>query len=80
MRKGYAIFLFGCVLFEEVVSCMQEVVSLGEVLPLAGNRYKVATTHAQRALLLREREDDGEGFEGSHELFFQFGNLSFVEG
>ena len=34
MRKGYAIFLFGCVLFEEVVSCMQEVVSLREVLRL----------------------------------------------
>ena len=34
MRKGYAIFLFGCVLFEEVVSCMQEVVSLREVFRL----------------------------------------------
>ena len=79
MRKGYAIFLFGCVLFEEVVSCMQEVVSLGEVLPLAGNRYKVATTHAQRALLLREREDDGESLEGIHELFLQFCYLCFGE-
>lgn len=34
MRKGYAIFLFGCVLSEEIVSCMQEVVSLREVLRL----------------------------------------------
>ena len=51
MRKGYAIFLFGCVLFEE-----------------------------ERALLLAKREDDGEGLECSHELFFQFGDLSFVEG
>ena len=34
MRKGYAIFLFGCVLFEVVVACMQEVVALREVLRL----------------------------------------------
>ena len=36
------------------------------IAPLAGNRYKVATTHAQRALLLAERENYGEGLEGSH--------------
>ena len=80
MRKGYAIFLFGCVLFEEVVSCITRgcVVSRS-IAPLAGNRYKVATTHAQRALLLREREDDGEGLEGSHELLLQFCYLCFGE-
>ena len=78
--QGLCDFLFGCVLFEEVVSCIARgCVASRSIAPLAGNRYKVATTHAQRALLLRESEDDGEGLEGSHELFFQFGDLSFGE-
>ena len=80
MRKGYAIFFWVCRL-AEVVSCYARgCVASRSIAPLAGNRYKVATTHAQRALLLREREDDGEGLEGSHELLLQVGDLSFGEG
>ena len=81
MRKGYAIF---CLVVSSLrrlcLAIARGCVASRSIAPLAGNRYKVATTHAQRALLLREREDDGEGLEGSHELLLQFGDLSFGEG
>ena len=73
-------FLFCCVLFEEVVSCnARGCVASRSIAPLAGNRYKVATTHAQRALLLAKRENYGEGLEGGEELFLQFCDLCFGE-